>query len=56
MNQLDLKLSATLNGPFGLSGWALAKRTLPRGLMLVALTVLSWAALAGVAWLFLLHP
>jgi len=54
MNQLDLKLSATLDGPL-VGGWALVKRSLPRGLMLLALTTLSWAALAGAAWLFFLN-
>lgn len=55
MNELDLNLSATFNGPLGESGWAMMKRILPRGLMLLALTTLSWAALAGAAWLLFLH-
>lgn len=53
MNQLDLKFSATLTGLD--SGWALVKRSLPRGLMLLALTTLSWAAVAGAAWLLFLQ-
>ncbi len=54
MNQLDLKGSATLDMPLD-SGWMLIKRSLPRGLMLLALTTLSWAAVAGVAWFLSLH-
>jgi hypothetical protein len=51
MNQLDLKLSATLDMPLA-SGWTLIRRSLPRGLMLLALTALGWAAVGGAAWFF----
>ena len=54
MNQLDLKLPATLDGPLD-GTWVFVKRSLPRGLMLLALTTLSWAALAGAAWFFFLN-
>ena len=55
MNQLDLKLSSTLDGSIDLSGWKLVKRSLPRGLMLLALVTLSWGALLCTAWLLHLY-
>lgn len=44
MHQLDLHLSQTMRRPVDLTGWFVARRTLPRGVMLFGLALSSWAA------------